>query len=438
MENPPIDRARYLPVTSGVGSCRIMSTELNSVDLPTRPLAYVLDDDREVTDLVSRMLAACGFHSREFADPIACLQTIRDTYPEARPNVVVLDLSLRQSDAVDVIRQLERLRFAGKILLISGCDASTLNDVQEIGVVRGLKMLPCLNKPFQFEEFKACLSASTELPSEGSKQISEIPKVDLEQAFVQGWLELWYQPKINLKALAICGAEALLRVRHPRFGILTPASFMPAVGAPILTPVSKFVMKQSMADWKHYFASNSPPVKLAINIPLSVLVAPGFIQLVRSSLPSDGQFPGLIIEATEGEIVQDLELAREVVTQLTLYNISLSIDDFGSAYSSFSRLRDLSAVELKIDSSFVLNCSKDRSKRALCQGVVDLAHRFGAVTCAEGVENHADLKTLIDINCDIAQGFLFAKPQTAQSLRTLLARPVTDDFVQQSVLSNRS
>jgi EAL domain-containing protein (putative c-di-GMP-specific phosphodiesterase class I)/ActR/RegA family two-component response regulator len=406
-----------------------MSTELNSEDLRTRPLAYVLDDDREIADLVSRMLAACGFYSRKFADPIACVRTIRDTPDEARPDVVVLDLSLRESDAVDVMRQLEKLRFAGKVLLISGCDASTLNDVQEIGVLHGLKMLPCLNKPFQIEEFKSCLSAS-ELPSAASEEISEIPRVDLEQAFVQGWLELWYQPKVALKALQICGAEALLRVRHPRFGVLTPASFMPAAGAPIFTPVSKFVMKQSMADWKQYFASHSPPMKLAVNIPLSVMVAPGFIQLVRSSLPNDPQFPGLVIEATEGEIVQDPDLAREAVTQLTLYNISLSIDDFGSAYSSFSRLRDLSAAELKIDGSFVSNCSKDQSKRALCQSVVDLAHRFGAVTCAEGVENHADLKTLIDINCDIAQGFLFAKPQTAQSLSALLATPDSDNFVQ--------
>jgi EAL domain-containing protein (putative c-di-GMP-specific phosphodiesterase class I) len=197
-------------------------------------------------------------------------------------------------------------------------------------------------------------------------------------------------------------------------------------------------MKQSMADWKHYFAGKSPPIKLAINIPLSVMVAPGFIQLVRSSLPNDRQFPGLIIEATEGEVIRDPDLAREVVTQLTLYNISLSIDDFGSAYSSFSQLRDLSAAELKIDGSFVLNCSKDQSKRALCQSVVALAHRFGAVTCAEGVESHADLKTLIDINCDIAQGFLFTKPQTAQSLGALLATPNTNKFVQPSVSSHRS
>jgi DNA-binding response OmpR family regulator len=216
-----------------------MFTEPNSVDLHTKPLAYVLDDDREVTDLVSRMLATCGFHPREFADPTACVRTIRETHPEARPTVVVLDLSFRQSDAVDVIRQLEKLRFAGKVLLISGCDATTLNDVQEIGVLHGLKMLSCLNKPFQIEEFRACLNALPELSNEASKEISAAPKADLEHAFVQGWLELWYQPKVDLKALAICGVEALLRVRHLRFAILTPASFMPAMGAPIFTPCVK-------------------------------------------------------------------------------------------------------------------------------------------------------------------------------------------------------
>jgi hypothetical protein len=89
-------------------------------------------------------------------------------------------------------------------------------------VLQGLKMLPCLNKPFQIAEFRACLHTSAELPNEASKEISETLKVDLEHAFVQGWSELWYQPKVDFKTLAICGVEALLRVRHPKFGILTP------------------------------------------------------------------------------------------------------------------------------------------------------------------------------------------------------------------------
>jgi EAL domain-containing protein (putative c-di-GMP-specific phosphodiesterase class I)/CheY-like chemotaxis protein len=397
-----------------------VSNEFNDAGLRTRPLAYVLDDNLKIREVVSRMLAKCGFMAREFADPNACTRELRDTYPGSRPSVIVLDLALGQSDAVDVIRQLEKLKFTGKVLLISGSDESTLHKVQQIGVSRGLAMLPSLRKPFRVAELQASLDAAAELRGEQPKTLSETPKVQLEQALLSGWLELWYQPKIELKALAVCGAEALVRVRHPKFGIMLPASFMPPAGAPILNQLSKFVMKQAMADWKEHFSDLVTPLKLAVNIPLSVIVAPGFIDLVRGSLPNDGRFPGLIIEATEEEFVDDPDLAREVITQLKLYNISLSVDDFGSAYSSFTRLGELSVVELKIDSGFVQNCGADESKQTMCRCVIELAHRFGALTCAEGVENPEDLRTLIDIGCDMAQGFLFARSQTAQSLRATL------------------
>ena len=112
----------------------------------TKPLAYLLDDNLKVRELVSRMLAKCGFIPCEFTDMNACTRQIRDTCPATRPNVLVLDLALGQSDAVEVIRQLEKLKFAGKVLLISGSDESTLNKVQQIGVSHALTMLPCLKK----------------------------------------------------------------------------------------------------------------------------------------------------------------------------------------------------------------------------------------------------------------------------------------------------
>jgi EAL domain-containing protein (putative c-di-GMP-specific phosphodiesterase class I)/CheY-like chemotaxis protein len=397
-----------------------VSIEPIDAQLSTRPLAYVLDDNLKVRELLSRMLTKCGFVPREFADTNACIRQIRETYPGARPDVIVLDLALDQSDAIDVIRQLEKLKFTGKVLLISGSDESMLHKVQQIGVSHGLAMLPSLKKPFRMAELRASLTGAAELRSETPKRTTETPKIQLEQALLSGWLELWYQPKIELKALTVCGAEALIRVRHPKYGLMLPASFMPASDAPILTPLSKFVMKQAMADWKWYFSDLISPLKLAVNIPLSVIVAPGFIELVRSSLPNDPRFPGLIIEATEGEVAEDPDLTREVITQLKLYNISLSVDDFGSAYSSFIRLGELSVIELKIDGGFVQNCSTDESKQTLCRCIIDLAHRFGASTCAEGVENPEDLRTLIDIGCDVAQGFLFARSQTAESLRATL------------------
>jgi EAL domain-containing protein (putative c-di-GMP-specific phosphodiesterase class I) len=100
---------------------------------------------------------------------------------------------------------------------------------------------------------------------------------------------------------------------------------------------------------------------------------------------------------------------REVATQLKLYNAWISLDDFGTAYSSLSRLADLPFIELKLDRSFVFNCAIDKRKHALCQMVVDLARRFGAASCAEGVETADDLQCVAKLGFDTAQGYFFAK-----------------------------
>jgi len=112
-------------------------------------------------------------------------------------------------------------------------------------------------------------------------------------------------------------------------------------------------------------------------------------------------------------MIRDSEWAREVANQLKLYNVDLSIDDFGSGYASLSRLNDLPFAEVKIDRSFVSGCASNKLKHSLCQTVVDLAHRFGATACAEGVETNEDLRAVMAMQCDSAQGFLFAKAMPA-------------------------
>jgi EAL domain-containing protein (putative c-di-GMP-specific phosphodiesterase class I) len=148
------------------------------------------------------------------------------------------------------------------------------------------------------------------------------------------------------------------------------------------------------------------------------------MRAIRELLSIDRRFPGLIVEVTEDDIIKDPELIREIATQLKIYNVRISIDDFGSAYSSLSRLLELPCVELKLDRSFVANCSADPQKQTLCRTVIDLAHQFNASVCAEGVETADDLRALIAMGCDVAQGFLFARPMTLGPFaKTLTAQP---------------
>lgn len=373
--------------------------------------AYVLDDEPGIRAFVTHVLAGAGFSALPFSGTLPLLAKLKLEPPE----ILILDLALGQSDAIEVIRHLEILKYKGKVLLISGtADMATLNEVQEIGLRRGLAMLPALRKPFRPADLKARLEAESEVRHEApAVAVSGAVAVDLGEALHNNWLELWYQPKIELKSLQVCGAEALARVRHPTHGVVSPAGFLPPANDPLYRPLSRFVMRQAMFDWGG-FADLGMPLKLAVNMPVSVIHAGDFVSLVREMLPNDPKFPGLLVEVTEDEVIRDPDLIREVAIQLKLYNVWISIDDFGSAYSSLSRLFDLPCVELKLDRGFVSNCSADPLKKATCQTVIDLAHRFGAAVCAEGVETPQDLRTLMDMDCDIAQGFLFAKPMPPQ------------------------
>jgi EAL domain-containing protein (putative c-di-GMP-specific phosphodiesterase class I)/FixJ family two-component response regulator len=381
---------------------------------------YVLDDDARVRSSVVYILANGGYQAVGFSEPAPMLDRLKLVAPE----VIVLDLALGKSDAVDVMRQLVELKFAGKILLISGRDEITLNEIQGIGVRHGLSMLPSLCKPFRADELTSRLTSRTVAVDNAptTRTPSEKITVDLLTAIDSGWLELWYQPKIDLQSFVVCGAEALLRARHPVHEILPPAALIPPAGSVLHQTLAKFVIHRTIGDWR-FFAGCGMPLKLAINLPVSVIGAPDFMSSLREQLPTDPQFPGLVIEVTEDEVIRDLQWIREVSTQLKLYDVGISIDDFGTAHSSLSRLLELPCVELKLDRSFVANCAFEPLKYAVCQTVVDLAHRVGSRVCAEGVETVEDLMAVIRMGCDTAQGYIFAKPMPPDTFATdIIAR----------------
>jgi two-component system cell cycle response regulator len=386
--------------------------------------AFVLDDEAHVATIVCKVLEACGFAAHQFTSMPPFLTGLKN-FP---PDLLVLDLSLGQSDAVEVIRHLEVGKYQGKVLLISGRDEATLNEITEIGSKHGLAMLAPLKKPFRPTDLKQRLLQGQTVngrpalsqDSQPNEASSEKAAVQFIEALQNGWLEIWYQPKFDLKTFAICGAEGLIRARHPQQGILLPENLLPPSGDSNYAPLTKFAIGRTVADWKR-FSQTGILLKLSVNAPVSVIGAPAFVTFLQDTLPKHPSFPGLTIEVTEDELVRDSEWAHEVASQLKLYNIDLSIDDFGSGYSSLLRLNDLPCAEVKIDRSFASGCASNKVKHGLCQTVVDLAHRFGAKVCAEGVETTDDLCALAAMQCDSAQGFLLAKPMPAAHLAALLS-----------------
>jgi EAL domain-containing protein (putative c-di-GMP-specific phosphodiesterase class I)/FixJ family two-component response regulator len=379
--------------------------------------AYILDDEPEIGTLVAGALATCGFSARKFTAAAPFLKE----FDVAFPGLIVLDLALGQSDAVEIIRRLESLKYKGKILLISGRDEATLAQIAAIGERHGMSMLQPLRKPFRANEIKQrLLGQDVEPQHDAREERLELvrPKktlIQITEALRRNWLELWYQPKIDLRTLSVCGAEALLRARHPDFGIIDPDHILPPSGDAAFLPLSKFVIEHVLADWVR-FVEQGLPVKLSVNVPLSIITSPDFVALIRRILPTDARFPGLVVEVTEDDILSGSRRTWEIASQLNLYNVHISIDRFGTARASRSRLTEMQFSELKIDRGFVSECSSNESRRAVCQTAVDLAHGCGAAACADGVETAADLRTLIELGVDRAQGFLFAEPMPADRL----------------------
>ena len=145
-------------------------------------------------------------------------------------------------------------------------------------------------------------------------------------------------------------------------------------------------------------------------------------QLVRAERPKAENWPGLVLEVTEDEIIHDLKIANGVAEQLKAAHCTLALDDFGAGYSSLARVRELPFSELKIDRAYVTNCHIDKVNAGLCEVFVELAKRFGLKTVAEGIETTHEAHKLQALGCDIGQGYLYAKPMSKAQLIGLLRK----------------
>lgn len=247
------------------------------------------------------------------------------------------------------------------------------------------------------------------------------PKVTLAKALKRGWLEVWYQPKVSLQTGNMVGAEGLIRARHPELGVLGPGAFLPGAGEPEMLQMTEQVILTALRDWSDCAALGMPALNLAVNVPASAFVELPIARIIREERPKSEQWPGLILEVTEDQIVNDLKMANEVANELRQQHCSLAIDDFGAGYSSLGRLRQLPFSELKIDRAYVTDCHRDKVKEGMLESMIALARGFGLKTVAEGIETSHESHKLQGLGVGIGQGFLFAKPMSKDDFLTKIS-----------------
>jgi diguanylate cyclase (GGDEF)-like protein len=235
---------------------------------------------------------------------------------------------------------------------------------------------------------------------------------ELRQALEKGQFELYHQPKIDIASSKVIGSEALIRWHHAKHGFISPDEFIIlAERSRMIRPLTQWVLEHAFGDCS---ALHNAGFAWTVSVNLSTrdLHDPEFPDFVAGMMARTGIQPDwVILEITESSIMVDPARVLNVVERLHEMGFNLSIDDYGTGYSSLAYLKKLPVSELKIDKSFVMDMLTSENDAIIVRATVDLAHNLGLKVTAEGVETEAALAVLRGYGCDIGQGYLFSKPR---------------------------
>lgn len=378
------------------------------------PRVCVADGKPHIRNFLLTAFEDIGFITGECDGPAK----VRPAVLETQPDLFVLGLSAGGIAANEILEILKTMAFAGKVLVIGPSASPMVAAITAIGEANGLAMLPLLPTPFSDNDLRERVSAL--LPDEAPPN----PPIDVSEAIHANWLELWYQPKIEVRTLTLSGAEALVRLRHPTWGIFPPGSFIPDKGDPHFGTLSTFLMTQVVSDWR-YFVVEYGNVELSIKLPVSFFQHPTAIDNLARQMPNHPAFQGLIVEINGSDLVRNPSLAKQAARQLQIHNISIAIDNLGAEWPLLMEIDNFPFVEIKVDQHFVTGCADDRLKQSVCRRILDLADSFGARTVAKGIETRADFLAVRALGFDAMQGIYFAKPMERQKFaRRVLGRPM--------------
>jgi EAL domain-containing protein (putative c-di-GMP-specific phosphodiesterase class I) len=237
-----------------------------------------------------------------------------------------------------------------------------------------------------------------------------------------GVLTCYYQPKINASDESVHSVEALVRWRHPTRGLLLPDQFLPAAEhAGLMRPVAALVLDMALAQVRSW-RDQGITLTVAVNLSTTNLLDLGLVETIARLLRKHDLPPqSLILEITESTLTTDSQRARNTVSALRRLGTHLSLDDYGTGWSSLARLQDLSVDELKLDRVFVARLALDPRSIAIVRSTVALAHSLGADLVAEGVEDNVTLCALRQYGCNITQGNVHSPPLPPEDFQRWLA-----------------
>ena len=383
-------------------------------------IALVVEDDDFQRRTVARMLRSLGAQeAREAGDGKQALAAMGGAAPV---DLVVCDLEMPEMDGMELIRHLAETNSAASIIIASAQDRSLLNSVEKMARAYGVRLLGAIEKPVTLEGLESLIALHAAPKPQPARASAGAPSFSLEQILHgvrEKQFEPFFQPKVALHTGQVLGAEALARWRHPEHGVVGPYAFIaPLEQSGKIDGLTLLMLeKASLAcrAWRERGVERTVSVNLSLVSLTDTLVADRITETVRSA----GLDPHyMILEITETAAMTEVAPALENLARLRMRGFGLSVDDYGTGFSSLRQLTRVPFTELKIDQGFVTGCAANPSSRAIVESSVEMARRLNIKSVAEGVETQADWDVLQAAGCDVAQGYLIAKPMQEHSFLT--------------------
>ena len=247
---------------------------------------------------------------------------------------------------------------------------------------------------------------------------------DVRDGHEQRWFELHFQPQFATVTGELVGAEALLRLNHPRRGLVGPDHFIPVVeDVGLILPLGRWVIREACTRIAHA-RRELGPLPVAVNLSAIQLQDPALVPTIESALKEAGLPPACLeIEVTESMVAEDPAQASSVLGRIRDLGVTVAMDDFGTGYSSFQQLRRLPLDRIKIDRTFIADIATDAQALAIVQTILQLCQTLGLHTTAEGVETEDQLRRLQGTSCESVQGYLLSKPLRFVDLMSFVDGP---------------
>jgi len=361
--------------------------------------------------MLGEVVSLSGFDAKIYTDATLFFQ--EDLFDD--DSIIILDLNMPAMDGVEVIRKLSNNNSKASLILMSGYDMSVLYSAEKLAYAHKLEIMTSIMKPIQFDELMTVLVNHRNTLSD-KQPVSDdevyIPTADDLQAGLEaGQLVLNFQPQIDVQTGKFLSAEVLVRWQHPEHGLLFPDSFIAlAEESGLMGSLTGKVLDMAMKKISNlqeegYF------IPLSVNVSASNISSLELPEDLFTSIQKHRIDPGsLVVEVTESALMGELVTSLDILTRLRMKGFALSIDDFGTGFSSLSQLHKVPFSELKVDRTFVMAMDTDEEARAIVKTCIMLGHELNMRVVAEGVESGSALKRLKEMGCDIAQGYYISRP----------------------------